>query len=191
MGTANLIEAQQLFHAFEHQFYVPARPIQAPYLGKRPHVDRQCGAQEPPVGQQSGGRTRHPSLLVGFAPYAAPGGLRRGGRQVSRHQPDGVMLLVPDTPPVPLPCRVTRRPPPCDHVGGFVRRRDDREGGGCDPHHDVRLLASRRSDARAIALPVVGDCNIPGVQRKRAQTFAPQAIGDPHLSQPAGGEVIG
>ena len=52
MLTANLIEPEQLLHPFKHQFHLPACPIQAQDVDRRPRGGGQRGDEQHPIRQE-------------------------------------------------------------------------------------------------------------------------------------------
>jgi hypothetical protein len=152
----DVMEPEPLLPPFTPQVHLSARPIQAQDLDQRPRGGGQCGDEYHPIRQESSRRTRPPPRLWRLAPPPSPGDGRGSGRELRRQPPDGLALVLPGTPAVPLPRGLARCRPPWHARAGLARRRFSREGGGCDPPHDVRRRARRAGEAHTVTLPVVG-----------------------------------
>ena len=121
--TPDVLEPAPRLHPLTHPCHWPARPLQAPDVAQWPRGGGQCGDESPPIRPESRRRARRPPLLLRLVPHSSPGDGRGGGRELSRQPPDGRALVLPGTPPVPLPRGRAWRSQPWHDREGLARRR--------------------------------------------------------------------
>ena len=185
------LSRRSCFIFFKYQLDLPAHAIDREHVCGRPRRRLQGGDEQQPAGHQQGGGGDSPARFLCFAALAVPGLLRGLGIKFGRNESHPIALLLPLTPPRPLPLGTPPLTQPPQHVEGRAPHRF-RAGRWLGAHGPPRRRAAAPPE------PHCGDSHSHCRPRSHRQPATctdrgahPPAVRHLHLAQAPCYEVIG